>query len=297
MSLFSALPQLGAALLALTLFPVAAQAQLTILLPDQPTQEVRGKENKKQMDVLLALGEPFDMSGLDMDMPQMFAVLRRVPMTAEEKQAEEQATGKSSGLKALREDLLGELEEIRYMDKRAWAAHVDLEIPGLYQLMAETRPHWASEDDRFEQQFVKVVLPVRGIDDGWDLPVGLNFEILPLTRPFGLTAPALFTGKAVMGNEPMPGAYVSIIRLNTEKRGVPSPWHAEQVVKTDAGGVFSFVCSQPGWWSFRTQAQGTPMKGADGQLKPLEMGAVLWIYVDDAKLTTHKPRVSRTVQP
>lgn len=289
--------QLGIVFSVLVLFPVAAQAQLTLLLPDQPTQEVSGKDNKKQMDVLLALGEPFAMSGLDMDMPQMFAVVRRVPLTPEERQAEIQANGKSSGVKVQREELLGELEEIRYLDKRAWAAHVDMETPGLYQLMAETRPHWVSDEDRFEQQFVKVVLPVRGVDDGWDAPVGLTIEILPLTRPFGLTAPALFTGKAMRGTEPLVDAYVTVSRLNTEKRGVPGPWHAEQVVKTDPDGIFSFVCAQPGWWSFRAEAQGTPMKGADGQAKPLEMGAVLWVYVDDAKLTTYKPRVSRTVQP
>lgn len=297
MPAFSALTPFFFVLCALILCPVAAQAQLTLLLPDQPTQEVVGKENKKQMDVLLALAEPFSMSGLDMEMPQMFAVVRRVPLTAEEQQAEEQALGKSSGIKVLREELLGGLEEIRYMEKKAWASHVDIETPGLYQLMAETRPHWVSDDDCFEQQFVKVVLPVRGVDNGWDAAVGLNFEILPLTRPFGLTAPALFTGKAMMGNEPMANVYVTVARLNAEKRGVSGPWHVEQVVKTDATGVFSFVCGQPGWWGFKASALGTPMKGADGQLKPLEISAVLWLYVDDAKLTTHKPRVSRTVQP
>lgn len=294
---FSSLFRLAPALLALLACPFLAQAQVTLLLPDQPTQEVSAKENKKQMDVLLALGDPFSLLGLDMEMPQMFALVRRTPLTDEERQAEEQATGKSTGVRVQREELLGELEEIRYMDKKSWAANVNMETPGLYQLMAETRPHWVSEENRFEQQFVKVIVPVRGVDDGWDSPVGLSVEILPLTRPFGLTAPALFTGKAVAGNDPLAHSFVTISRLNTEKRGVPGLWHVEQVVKTNASGVFSFVCGQPGWWSFRAVATGTPMKGADGQLKPLEMGAVLWVYVDDPKLTTYKPRSTRTVQP
>ena len=290
------LVRVGAALLLCALSALPAQAQYTLLLPDQPTQEVAAKE-KKQMDVLLALGDPFSMTGLDMDMPQMFAVMRRIPLTEEEQILEEQSNGKRVAVKPLREELLGELEEIRYLDKRAWAAHVDLDTPGLYQLMAETRPCWNEGRGLFEQQFVKVVLPVFGADKGWDVPAGLNFEILPTTRPFGLTAPALFSGRVVLNNTPLADSHVRIARLNTEKKGIAGPWHAEQVVKTDAVGYFSFVCAQPGWWAFKATTLGAPMKGGDAQAKTLELGALLWVYVDDAKLGTHKPGKARISQP
>ena len=291
------LTRLGIALLCCGLWAATAQAQYTLLLPDQPTQEGNAKEPKKQMDVLLALGDPFSLNAVDMEMPQMFAVLRRMPLTLEEQALEGQSGKRSGGVKSLREELLGDLEEIRYMDKKAWAAHVDMEIPGLYQLMAETRPRWDDGRGMFEQQFAKVVLPVLGVEQGWDSPVGLAVEIVPLTRPFGLMAPALFSAKVLRDNEPLADSFVRVGRLNTERRGVPGPWHAEQVLKTDGDGNFSFLCSQPGWWAFMAVTQGTPMKGGDGQPKALELGALLWVYVDDAKLGTFKPQKPRVGQP
>lgn len=258
----------------------SAAAQYTLLVPDQPTVEVpaAGKKAPTQMDVLVAFVEPQEHSGIDMDRPQMFAVIRRslaVP--------ENGGTGDQSAVPmATREDLLGNLEEISYLKRQAWAANVPLSIPGLYQLVTESRPWWNAKDNNFIQQFVKTTVPVFGEGLGWDEPAGLKFEILPLTRPFGNVAPAHFRGKVLLSGQALADSYVKITRHNTEERPFPSPWHESQLVKTDAQGFFSFVCPLPGWWGFMAVTQGDPLKGPDGQVKPLEMGAILWMYVDES---------------
>jgi hypothetical protein len=104
-----------------------------------------------------------------MDMPQMFASLRF------ENGAEQPE----------RQDLLGDVEEIRYLGQKAWGANIALEKAGLYQFIMESRPWWNEAKNHYLQQVCKVVLPVLGQGEGWSVPAGLGFEIVPLTRPFG----------------------------------------------------------------------------------------------------------------
>lgn len=137
----------------------------------------------EEVDVLITMMRPFQHEGLGMDMPQLFAVLRY----------DEATPVKDGVLQPERRDLLGDVEEIRYLDQKAWGANVALASPGLYQFIIEARPWWDAARDRFVQHYVKTTLPVYGVERGWELPVGQRFEIQPLTRPFGLTAPgALF---------------------------------------------------------------------------------------------------------
>jgi uncharacterized GH25 family protein len=126
------------------------------------------------------------------------------------------------------------------------------------------------------------MLPVHGVERGWEQPVGQVFEIQALTRPFGLTAPAIFSGVALLHGKALPNAPVRMVRINTEKRPVPTPWHEEMEARTDKAGQFSFILNQPGWWCCMAVTPGDPLKGPDGQPKPLNLGALFWLYVDGA---------------
>lgn len=286
-------------LLGLMAHAATARAQYAVLLPDQPTREREGKNDEKRMDVLLSLVDPFSQRAQDMERPQMLAVVRHIPRAEQKNTAEErkEAPRNVPAFTTQREDLLGDLEEIRYQGKKAWAAHVALNAPGLYQLTTETRPFWNEERGVFEQQFVKTILPVFGAEQGWDAAAGLKFEVLPLTRPFGLMAPALVTGDVRLSGESLADRMVRIARLNTENRPLPTDWHTVQVVKTNASGEFSFICPLPGWWAFMATAPGDVLKGPDGQPKPLEMRAVFWVYVDDPKATGAKPHAHKPAKP
>ena len=224
----------------------------------------------EELDVLITMMRPFQYEGLVMDMPQMFAVLRY-----------DSATPIKDGVaQPERRDLLGDLEEIRYLNQKAWGANVALTKPGLYQFIIEGRPWWDAAHGRFLQHYVKTTLPVYGVERGWSLPVGQRFEIVPLARPFGLTAPAMFSGVVLMDGKPLAAASVRMARINTEKRSVPTSWHEDIAARTNNKGEFAFVLNQPGWWCCMASIPGDPLKGPDGQPKPLQLGALFWLYVD-----------------
>ena len=54
-----------------------------------------------------------------------------------------------------------------------------------------------------------------------------------------------------------------------------------QQVKTDAQGVFTFVCPYPGWWAFSTSTTGDPLQDPEGKQKPLEIKATFLVYISD----------------
>ena len=232
----------------------------------------------EELDVLITMMRPFQYEGLVMDMPQMFAVLRYDSTTPI----------KDGVAQPERRDLLGDLEEIRYLNQKAWGANVALTKPGLYQFIIEGRPWWDAAHGRYLQHYVKTTLPVYGVERGWSLPVGQRFEIVPLSRPFGLTAPAMFSGTVLMDGKPLAAASVRMARINTEKRTVPTSWHEDIAARTNNKGEFSFVLNQPGGWCCMASIPCDPLKGPDGQPKPLQMGAMFWLYVDSLSSEARK---------
>ncbi len=173
--------------------PAAKEAKNTADSGKEAPAEAAGEENKAQ-----AAAQP-------MDMPQLFAVLRH-----------DAGTRFVNGTpQPERRDLLGDMEESLYLDTKAWGANVAIDQPGLYQFITETRPRLNAERQCFEQQYVKSILPVCGVEEGWERPAGLRLEILPLTRPFGLTAGSSFTGKALGPDGPLTNARVYMDRIRT----------------------------------------------------------------------------------
>lgn len=273
-----------------------ARAQVTLLVPSRASVEAlpQGKDPAGQapqqdvntdvpgideeVDILVTLMRPFTLDCLDMDMPQLFAVLRY----------DEAMPARDGVLQGDRRDLLGDVEKISYADKKAWGANVALEKPGLYQFSIDTRPWWDAPRNRFIQHYVKTMLPVYGVERGWDTPLGQRFEIQPLTRPFGMTAPALFSGRALFNGDSLKGVAVRLVRIKTDKSVVPTPWHEELVSITDAAGQFAFVVNHSGWWCCMALTAGDPLKGPDGALRPLELGALFWFYVDGPMTETRK---------
>lgn len=250
--------------------PAANQAASPAPIADAAPNVPLVPEISEEVDVLITMLRPFKYEGLNMDMPQLFAVLR----------FDDATPLKDNVLQPERRDLLGDIEEIRYLDQKAWGANVELTKPGLHQFIIEARPWWDATRDRFVRHYVKTSLPVYGIERGWEVPVGQHIEIIPLTRPFGLTAPALFSGRAIFDGAPLINAPVRMTRVNTDKRPAASPWHEELAARTDANGYFSFVLNQPGWWACMAMTEGAPLRGPDGGNKPLELRGVFWLYVD-----------------
>ena len=182
---------------------------------------------------------------------------------------------------AERRDLLGDMEESLYLDTKAWGANVAIDQPGLYQFITETRPRLNAERQCFEQQYVKSILPVCGVEEGWERPAGLRLEVLPLTRPFGLTAGSSFTGKALGPDGPLTSARVYMDRIRTEKKTGPLPG---SMIWKPAPMPTASSPSPPErpLVVLRVEVPGQP-SSPDGQPTPLILGSVLWLYVDAAE--------------
>lgn len=254
---------LSAALcLALAAFTPARADYFTILRVNPPAAP-DAKTDKIKVDI--AFGCPFAQTAADMDPLQMFAALRYP---------------EKEGGQIQRVELLDRLKPYKYLGQNAWTSEFSFPGPGLYQFVLETRPYWEEERGAFIQQFAQILVPALGCEYGWELPAGLKIEIAPLTRPFGLNAPALFTGRVLHDGKPLPDAAVYIEYLNEDRRAAPSPHHRTQVVRSAENGIFSFVCPYPGWWGFAARIKGDPLKGSDGQPKESELSGVLWIHVD-----------------
>ncbi|MBO4685001.1 MAG: DUF4198 domain-containing protein [Desulfovibrio sp.] len=222
----------------------------------------------EEIDLLIAGMEPASHKGIAMDMPRIFTIQRFDRDAARPDQP------------ASRQDLLGDIEEIRYLDQKAWGANVGIARRGLYHFSIETRPWWDAQARSYQQQIVKTIVPVYGEDWGWHLPSGLSFEIVPLVRPFGLTAPAFMAARVLVDGKPAPGLEVEIQRIGTEARKPASPWQEAIAARTLESGDVACVLNEPGWWCIQASRQGSPLKGPDGEPSPLRVSTVFWLYVD-----------------
>lgn len=249
---------LAAALLVLGM-AAPAFAHFGMIIPDAPAVT----QAKKTLGLTLSFSHPFEGKGMDMARPQAFSVIRQ------------------DGDKAERTELLAALQETKVMGKAAWKTDFKVARPGVYQFVLDPAPYWEPEEDLFIRHLTKVVVPAFGAEDGWDAPAGLKFEIVPLTRPFGNFSGGSFTGQVMLDGKPAPGVIVEAELYNKGKYAAPSEYNVTQAVKTDNAGVFTFSCPQPGWWGFAAlTTDRDTLKGPDGGDKSVELGAVLWIYMD-----------------
>ena len=246
---------------------LADAAPVTALIPSQPGLD-QDSRPQNEVDVLICLLNPFTNTGIDMDMPQFFAVLY-YPENFDE-----------ATMQPEMRPLLGDVEEIRYLDKKAWGANVAIDKPGLYQFVLEARPWFDAGRDIYLHQQVKVAMPAYGGHKGWGTSFGQSFEILPLTRPFGLTAPALFSAQILIDGKELANLPVSMGRIHQTPRPVLSPFHEALAARTDSRGQFSFVLNEPGWWYCEASIPGAPLKGPDGKMRDLERSTIFWLFVD-----------------
>ena len=108
----------------------------------------------------------------------------------------------------------------------AYQFHFTPDQRGDYVFLLRTPPIWMAEDEEFLQDNVKVVLHVQA-QKGWDGAVHTEFELTPLTRPYGLEPRMTFqaelrarrwAGLAAVRLKPVPGALVEIEHYHARRR-------------------------------------------------------------------------------
>ena len=216
---------------------------------------------KKNVQLTLSFSHPFEGIGMDLTKPEKFYMVM---------------DGKQT-------DLLGTLQQTTVMDHTAWQTEVGIKRPGVYWFVMEPEPYWEPAEDVYIIHYSKTVVAAFGADEGWDHPLGLATEIVPLLRPFGNYAGNSFTGRVLLKGKPVANTEVEVEFYNRDKHfAAPSDYHVTQVIKTDDNGIFTFTCPRSGWWGFAALNEADyTIKGPDGQDKGVELGAILWIYLDE----------------
>ena len=169
-----------------------------------------------------------------------------------------------------------------------WQAEYKIRRPGDHTFYLEPKPYWEPAEDLFIVHYTKVCVNAYGLEKGWDDPVGLETEIVPLTRPYGLWTNNLFTGRVLHKGKPVPQAEVEIEYLNDSPGNIsliqaPKPPFVTQVVKADSDGVFSYAMPKAGWWGFSALSEADWTLDHDGQEKGVEIGAVYWVRTRDMR--------------
>ncbi len=181
-----------------------------------------------------------------------------------------------------RTDLKGSLKRVERDGKTAWHADYPIKAPGDYLFFVEPAPYWEPGEGRMIIHYTKVVVDAFGAEEGWDAAVGLPVEIEPLVRPYGLWTGNLFRGLVRKDGKPLPFAEVEVEWRNDGTVPPPEGPFVTQVVKADAGGVFSYAMPRAGWWGFAALTEGgKPMKNPEGKLVPVELGGLIWVRARD----------------
>ena len=233
-----------------------SSAHFGMVIPESPlvTPEHRS------IDLDLSFSHPFEGIGMDLVKPEKFYLIKDGQKT----------------------DLLSTLKQSTVMDHLSWQSHYQVKRPGVYHFVMEPVPYWEPSEDLSIIHYTKVIIPAFGGEDGWDQPLGLAAEIVPLLRPFGNYAGNSFTGQVLFNGKAVPGAEVEVEFYNKDlKFKAPSDHHVTQVIKADSEGIFTFTCPQPGWWGFAAlQEADYTIKNPAGEEKPVELGAIIWTYMD-----------------
>jgi len=227
-----------------------------------PSDDMVTKADNKTILLDVLFFHPFEGYHMNMARPASFGVMVRGRKT----------------------DLLETLKEKKVGQFSAWHANYRIKTPGDHVFYVEPKPYWEPAEDCFIVHYTKVVVNSLGVEDGWDEEVGLKTEIVPLTRPYGLWTGNVFQGIVKVYGKPAPGTEVEVEYYNEDGRvKAPADPMVAQVIKADPNGVFTYAMPKAGWWAFAALKMDENKIKHNGEDKPVEIGAVLWVRVHDMK--------------
>jgi len=221
-----------------------------------PSDSMIMQGDNKTITLTLSFSHPFERHGMELVKPNKFAVV----MDGKEK------------------DLLGSLKETKVMGRKAWTMNCKISRPGVYAFHMEPKAYWEPAEDCYIVHYTKTTVAAFGDEEGWDEPVGLKTEIVPLSRPFGLYAGNVFQGIVMLDGKPVPYAEVEVEYYNKDgKAKAPTDYMVTQVIKADKNGVFTYAVPRAGWWGFAALNTSDKKMKYKGEDNDVELGAVLWV--------------------
>jgi cobalt/nickel transport protein len=239
-----------------------ASTSLAHFLVLLPSQDVVEGGDARSVALHVAFTHPMEQGPvMEMALPRQFGVL---------------VAGK-------RYDLLETLEPRSTDGKTAYVASARMIRPGDHVFFLDPAPYWEPAEGKMIVHHTKVVVNFMGLEEGWDARVGSPVEIEPLVRPYGLWTGNAFRGIVRRDGQPVPFAEIEVEYYNQGGRvAPPNDAFITQVIKADAGGVFSYAMPRAGWWGFAALVDGDrKMANPDGEMVDVELGGLMWVKTVD----------------
>ncbi len=253
-------------LLMFVLLTTSALAHFGALIPGD---DIVSAGESLVLSLQLKFIHPTEQHYLEMAKPQQFGV---------------QHDGKRQDLVALLMVAKGKAVDQDH-EYRFWRGEYKLSRPGDYTFFVEPQPYWEETEDRFIVHYSKVCISALGREDGWSAPLGLETEIVPLTRPYGLWTGNLFSGQVLLKGQPVPFARLEVEYLNEAAVGgklhPPADPFITQVVLADGNGIFHYAMPKAGWWGFAALSEADWTLPRSGVQKTVEIGAIYWVRARD----------------
>ncbi|KQC12021.1 MAG: ATP-dependent DNA ligase [Candidatus Cloacimonas sp. SDB] len=237
-----------------------ASAHFQLILP---SDDLINDGEDTELEIQLIFSHPSEASHtMNMEKPELFSVYRR---------------GKEI-------DLTNTLEPFTFNGGDAWKTSFDANGFGDFLFYLVPTPYYESAEDKYITQITKVVVNNLGMPTDWDAELGLQAEIVPLNKPYGLWVGNVFQGIVKMDGKPVPYAEIEVEHLNSqsfsglvgEEQFFPSDAHITQLIRADENGVFTYGIPKSGWWGFAALMEAEKIDDKDH-----EMGAVMWIKAYD----------------
>lgn len=228
-----------------------------------PSTDIVSPTDSKEMSLRMMFIHPMEGDSMDMARPVEFGVL---------------AKGK-------KQDLLETLEPMDYRGHSAFKTNFKIKRPGDHIFYVKPAPYWEPAEGCMIVHYTKVVVNAMGLEEGWDQELGLETEIVPLVRPYGLWAGNVFRGIVKKDGKPVPYAEIEVEYFNEDgKIKPPADPFITQVIKADGNGVFSYAMPKAGWWGFAALSEADQkMKNPEGEEVAVEIGALLWVRTREMK--------------
>jgi len=195
--------------------------------------------------------------------------------------------------KGIKTDWIEALEPIEFQGKkragRGYKSKHKLKQMGDHLFVLKPAPYYSTLEGIYLQQITKTIVNIAGKPTDWDRELGLEAEIVPLSKPYGIWTGGSFSAMVKAEGIPVPFAQVEVEYLNSDidmenlKTGAFKTNEKNQnfqtiEIKANERGEFTFHLPRAGWWGFRAKHIGLKK---DYKEKELSIEGVIWVQVKD----------------
>ncbi len=147
-------------------------------------------------------------------------------------------------------------------------------------IVAHVPMTWSEHDSTFTETTVRTVIH-QGLSRGWETPLGLPLEIVPLNQPYGLLPGDSFRIELLHDGEPLTGTKIYAEKYYNPPLQKPYPSEAllTRTSRTDRNGIANINLHSSGWWVLFVLHELDDME-RDGRSGVATLQDAVWIYVD-----------------